>query len=57
LLGWAGLSYLFTGMVVAMLVALPVALWTLWRERKFTVNIAFGPPLMIGTLAVVLLHA
>ena len=57
LLGWAGLSYLFTGMVVAMLVALPVALWTLWRERKFTVNIAFGTPLMIGTLAVVLLHA
>jgi hypothetical protein len=44
-------------MFAAALVALPIALWTLYRERRFTVNIAFGPPLMIGTLAVVLLDA
>jgi leader peptidase (prepilin peptidase)/N-methyltransferase len=57
LLGWYGLPYLITGMVVALLVALPFAVVKLWQVRKFTVNMAFGPPLMLGTLIVILAHA
>lgn len=57
LLGWYGLSYLITGMVAALFVALPFAVLKLWQTRKFTVNMAFGPPLMLGTLIVILAHA
>jgi leader peptidase (prepilin peptidase)/N-methyltransferase len=57
LLGWYGLPYLMTGMVVALVVALPFAVVKLIQTRKFTVNMAFGPPLMLGTLLVILAHA
>jgi leader peptidase (prepilin peptidase)/N-methyltransferase len=57
LLGWYGLPYLITGMVAATFVALPFAAVKLWQTRKFTVNMAFGPPLMLGTLIVILAHA
>ena len=57
LLGWYGLPYLITGMVAAVFVALPFAVVKLWQTRKFTVNMAFGPPLMLGTLIVILAHA
>jgi len=57
LLGWYGLPYLVTGMAVALVVALPFAVVKLWQTRKFTVNMAFGPPLMLGTLIVILAHA
>jgi leader peptidase (prepilin peptidase)/N-methyltransferase len=57
LLGWYGLPYLITGMATALVVALPFAAVKLWQTRKFTVNMAFGPPLMLGTLIVILAHA
>jgi leader peptidase (prepilin peptidase)/N-methyltransferase len=57
LLGWYGLPFLITGMVAALFVALPFAAVKLWQTRKFTVNMAFGPPLMLGTLLVILAHA
>jgi leader peptidase (prepilin peptidase)/N-methyltransferase len=57
LLGWYGLPYLITGTVVALLVALPFAVAKLIQTRKLTVNMAFGPPLMLGTLLVILAHA
>jgi len=57
LLGWYGLPYLITGMVAAVFVAFPFAVVKLWQTRKFTVNMAFGPPLMLGTLIVILAHA
>lgn len=57
LLGWYGLPYLVTGMTVALIVALPFALARLIQTRRFTVNMAFGPPLMLGTLIVILAHA
>jgi leader peptidase (prepilin peptidase)/N-methyltransferase len=57
LLGWYGLSYLVAGMVVALIVALPFAIVTLIQTRTFTVNMAFGPPLMLGTLLVILAQA
>ena len=57
LLGWYGLPYLITGMVAALFVAFPFAVVKLWQTRKLTVNMAFGPPLMLGTLIVILVHA
>jgi leader peptidase (prepilin peptidase)/N-methyltransferase len=57
LLGWYGLPYLITGTVVALLVALPFAVIKLIQTRRFSVNMAFGPPLMLGTLLVILAHA
>jgi leader peptidase (prepilin peptidase)/N-methyltransferase len=57
LLGWYGLPYLITGMVAALFVAFPFAAVKLWQTRKFAVNMAFGPPLLLGTLIVILAHA
>jgi leader peptidase (prepilin peptidase)/N-methyltransferase len=57
LLGWYGLPYLIAGMVVALFVAFPFAVVKLAQTRKFTVNMAFGPPLILGTLIVILAHA
>ena len=54
-LGWYGLAYLITGMVAALFVALPFAAVKL--QTRITVNMAFGPPLMLGTLLVILAHA
>jgi leader peptidase (prepilin peptidase)/N-methyltransferase len=56
LLGWYGLDNLILGVVATALVTLPFAAVRLAQTRKFTVNMAFGPPLLMGTLAVVLLH-
>jgi leader peptidase (prepilin peptidase) / N-methyltransferase len=57
LLGWFGIDYLITGMVVALFVAFPFAAVKLAQTRKLNVNMAFGPPLMLGTLLVILAHA
>jgi len=43
--------------MVALVVALPFAVAKLLQTRQFTVNMAFGPPLMLGTLLVILAHA
>ena len=57
LLGWYGLDYVLYGALAGHLLALVIALVTCVWERKLHVTYAFGPPLIAGTLAVVLLHA
>ena len=57
LLGWYGLQYVLYGAVLGHVLALIVGLALCIRERKLHLKFAFGPPLLIGTLAVVLLQA
>jgi leader peptidase (prepilin peptidase) / N-methyltransferase len=57
LLGWYGLEYVLYGAVLGHVLALVVGLGLCIRERKLHVRFAFGPPLLIGALTVVLLHA
>ena len=57
LLGWYGLDYVLYGAVLGHVLALVVGLGLCIRERKLHLKFAFGPPLLVGTLAVVLLHA
>jgi leader peptidase (prepilin peptidase)/N-methyltransferase len=56
LLGWYGLKYVLLGALVGHVLALLVGLAKAARERKFHLNFAFGPPLIVATLAVVLVH-
>jgi leader peptidase (prepilin peptidase)/N-methyltransferase len=56
LLGWYGLDYVLYGAVLGHVLALVVGLGLCIRERKPHLRFAFGPSLLIGTLAVVLLH-
>ena len=56
LLGWYGLNYVLYGALLGHLLALVVGLGLCIRERKLHLQFAFGPPLLIGTLAVVLVH-
>jgi leader peptidase (prepilin peptidase)/N-methyltransferase len=56
LLGWYGLEYVLLGAIVGHLLALAVGLVKAARERKFHFQFAFGPPLIVATLAVVLIH-
>ena len=55
--GWYGLAYIFYGALAGHLLALAVAVATCIRKRKPHLRDAFGPPLIAGTLAVVLFHA
>jgi leader peptidase (prepilin peptidase)/N-methyltransferase len=57
LLGWFGLSTLYLGALAGVLIAGALGIGLAVRHRKLRLDMAFGPPLMIGTLAVVLLHA
>ena len=57
LLGWYGLEYVVYGALLGHLLAPIVGLGLCIRERKLRLSFAFGPPLLIGTLAVVLLQA
>jgi leader peptidase (prepilin peptidase)/N-methyltransferase len=57
LLGWYGLNYVVYGAVLGHVLALVLGLALCIRERKLHLRFAFGPPLLMGTLAVVLLHA
>ena len=57
LLGWYGLNYVLYGAVLGQVLAVVVGLGLCIRERKLHLKFAFGPPLLAGTLAVVLLHA
>ena len=57
LLGWYGLEYVLYGAIAGHLVALVVAVATCVKERKLMLRFSFGPPLIAGTLAVVLFHA
>src|SRR4051812_3969505 len=56
LLGWYGLDYVLYGALLGHLLALVVGLALCIRERRLHLQFAFGPPLLIGTLAVVLAH-
>jgi leader peptidase (prepilin peptidase)/N-methyltransferase len=56
LLGWYGLEYVLYGVILGHLLAAVIGLAVMVRRRKLLLQIAFGPPLMIGTLAVVLFH-
>jgi leader peptidase (prepilin peptidase)/N-methyltransferase len=56
LLGWYGLKYVLLGAIVGHLLALAVGLVVAVRQRKLHFNFAFGPPLIVATLAVILIH-
>jgi leader peptidase (prepilin peptidase)/N-methyltransferase len=57
LLGWYGLPYVLYGAIVGHLLALVVAVATCIHRRKLHLRYSFGPTLIAGTLAVVLVHA
>lgn len=57
LLGWYGLPYVLYGAIAGHVLALVIALATCVRERKLRLRYSFGPPLIAGTLAVVLFVA
>lgn len=56
LLGWYGLPYVLYGAIVGHVLVAAVAVGTCIRRRRLTLRYSFGPPLLAGTLAVVLLH-
>jgi leader peptidase (prepilin peptidase)/N-methyltransferase len=55
-LGWYGLDRVMQGAIVGHFLALVVGLALCIRERKLRLHFAFGPPLLLGTLAIVLIH-
>jgi leader peptidase (prepilin peptidase) / N-methyltransferase len=57
LLGWYGLSYVLYGALVGHLLAILIGVGLTVHRRKVVSTLAFGPPLLIGALAVVLVHA
>jgi leader peptidase (prepilin peptidase)/N-methyltransferase len=57
LLGWYGLQYVLYGAIAGHLLALVLATVMSIKQRKLLLRYSFGPPLIAGTLAVVLLHA
>jgi leader peptidase (prepilin peptidase)/N-methyltransferase len=57
ILGWNGLEYVLYGAVVGQFLALAIAIATCIYRRRLEVTYAFGPPLIAGALAVVLIHA
>lgn len=57
LLGWYGLPYVLYGAIAGHLLALAIAIATCIRARGLHLRYSFGPPLIAGTLAVVLFHA
>ena len=54
LLGWYGLEYVFYGAIAGHLFAFVIVIATCIRKRGLHVRYSFGPPLIAGTLAVVL---
>ena len=56
LLGWYGLEYVLYGAIAGHLLAVVVAVATCIHQRKVHLRYSFGPPLIAGALAVVLLH-
>jgi leader peptidase (prepilin peptidase)/N-methyltransferase len=57
LLGWYGLNYVIYGAIVGHLLAVVVAAAMSIHRRKLLLHFPFGPSLIAGTLAVVLIHA
>jgi leader peptidase (prepilin peptidase)/N-methyltransferase len=56
-LGWYGLEYVLYGALLGHFLAAVIAIITCVRRRKLHLTYAFGPPLIVGALAVVLFHA
>jgi leader peptidase (prepilin peptidase) / N-methyltransferase len=56
LLGWYGLPYVLYGALAGHLLAVVIAAATCIRKRGLHLRYSFGPPLIAGTLAVVLIH-
>jgi leader peptidase (prepilin peptidase)/N-methyltransferase len=56
LLGWYGLPYVLYGAIAGHVIALAIAVGTCIHRRRLFVRYSFGPPLIAGTLAVVLLQ-
>jgi leader peptidase (prepilin peptidase)/N-methyltransferase len=57
LLGWYGLPFVLYGAIAGHVLALLLAAVMSIRQRKLLLTYAFGPPLIAGALAVVLIHA
>ena len=57
LLGWYGLPYVLYGAIAGHVLVVAVAVGTCIHKRKLHMRYSFGPPLIAGALAVVLLHA
>ena len=57
LLGWYGLEYVLYGALVGHALALLLGVTLCVWHRRLVVRYSFGPPLIAGALAVVLLHA
>ena len=56
LLGWYGLPYVLYGAIAGHVLALVLAVAMSIKQRKLLLRYSFGPPLIAGTLAVVLFH-
>lgn len=56
LLGWYGLPVVLYGAIAGHLLALAIAVATCLHRRQIYVRYSFGPPLIAGTLAVVLMQ-
>ena len=56
MLGWYGLPYVLYGAIAGHMLALAIAVVTCIRVRGLQLRYSFGPPLIAGTLAVVLFH-
>lgn len=57
MLGWYGLPFVLYGALVGHALALVIAVATCVRKRQLHMTYSFGPPLIAGALAVVLLQA
>lgn len=57
LLGWYGLQYVLYGAIVGHVLALAIAIATCVHRRQLQLTYSFGPPLIAGTMAVVLFYA
>ena len=56
MLGWYGLPYVLYGAIAGHVLALLLAAAMSIKQRKLLLRYSFGPPLIAGTLAVVLFH-
>ena len=56
LLGWYGLPYVLYGAIAGNILAMVLVIATCIQKRKLHLRYSFGPPLIAGTLAVVLFH-
>jgi prepilin signal peptidase PulO-like enzyme (type II secretory pathway) len=57
LLGWYGLPYVLYGALAGNVLVVVIAIATSIRNHKVQLQYSFGPPLIAGALAVVLIHA